>query len=131
MTLQDELNAYKAAPKPNFRPEFGLVIGRTIAALVASGQAGRALKAGDRAPAFDLPDHDGAVVSSADLLKRGPVVLTFYRGVWCPFCNIELKALQVALREIEAYGATLVAISQQTQANTASHGGRTPSASRS
>ncbi len=117
MTLQDELNAYKAAPKPHFRAEFGPIIGRTISALVASGQAERALKAGDRAPAFDLPDQDGTRISSAELLRKGPLVLSFYRGVWCPFCNIELKALEAAQGEIEAGGAALVAVSQQTPAN--------------
>ena len=117
MSLQDELNAFKTAPKPNFRPEFGPIISSTTAALIASGQAERALKAGDHAPAFDLPDQDGEMTSSADLLQQGPLVLSFYRGVWCPFCNIELKALQAALAEIQAAGAMLVAISQQTQPN--------------
>lgn len=118
MTLQDKLDAYKAGPKhPNFRPEFGPVLGRTVAGLVASGQVGQALKAGDRAPAFTLPDQDGAMVSSADLLARGPLLLSFYRGVWCPFCNIELKALQEVLGELQARGASLVAISQQTPPN--------------
>jgi peroxiredoxin len=118
MTLQDELNAYKAKPAhPNMRPEFGAIFGRTISGLIASGQAERALKAGDLAPPFELPDEDGTLVSSTALLERGPLVLSFYRGVLCPFCNIEMKALQAALGEIEARGATLVAISQQTLAN--------------
>jgi hypothetical protein len=64
MGLQDTLDAYKAAPKPNFRPEFGPIIGRTIGALIASGQAERALKVGDRAPDFELPDEGGGVVVS-------------------------------------------------------------------
>jgi peroxiredoxin len=118
VTLQEKLDAYTAAPAhPNFRPEFGPILGRTIGGLIASGQAERTLKAGDQAPAFDLPDQNGVVVSSAYLLKQGPLVLSFYRGVWCPFCNIELKALQEALADIQARGAALVAISQQTQAN--------------
>jgi peroxiredoxin len=117
MTLQEKLNAYKAEPKPGFPPEFGAIAGRTIGALIASGQAARALKVGDRAPAFNLQDQDGMAVSSADLLETGPMVLSFYRGVWCPFCNIELKALQEALGEIQARGASLLAISQQTPAN--------------
>ena len=118
MTLRESLEAYKAAPKgPNFRPEFGVISGRTIGALVASGQAQRALKVGDRAPAFELPDPNRDIVASTDLLKRGPLVLSFYRGVWCPFCNIELKALQEVLHEIQARGASLAAISQQTPAN--------------
>jgi peroxiredoxin len=118
VTLQEKLDAYKAAPAhPNFRPAFGPILGRTIGGLIASGQAERALKTDDRAPVFDLPDQDGVVVSFADLLKQGPVVLSFYRGVWCPFCNIELKALQEVLGDIQARGAALVTISQQTQAN--------------
>ena len=117
MTLQDRLDAYKAQPKPNAPPELGAVSGRTIRALKASGQAERALKPGDQAPTFDLPDQDGRMVSSAELLAKGPVVLSFYRGVWCPFCNIELKALQEVLAAIEARGASLLAISQQTPVN--------------
>lgn len=117
MTLQDKLDAYKAQPKPNVPPELEAVSTRTIKALVASGQVEQALKVGNRAPSFNLPDQDGAMVSSADLLTKGPVVLSFYRGVWCPFCNIELKALQEALDEIEARGAFLLAISQQTPVN--------------
>ena len=117
MSLQETLDAYKAEPKPNFPSEFGAIAGRTIKDLITSRQAEKALKAGDRAPAFDLPDQEGKIVSSADLLKKGPLVLSFYRGVWCPFCNIELKALQAALAEIQARGASLLAISQQTQVN--------------
>jgi len=117
MTLQEKLDAYKALPKPHMPPEFGPIIGRTYAALKASGLAERALKTGDRAPNFALPNQDGASVSSAELLKQGPVVLSFYRGVWCPFCNIELKALEAALSEIRARGASLLAISQQTAVN--------------
>jgi peroxiredoxin len=117
MTLQQELDAYKATPKPHILPEFRPVIGRTIADLIASAQAQTARKAGERAPDFVLPDQNGAAVSSADLLAKGPLVVSFYRGVWCPFCNIELKALEVALSDIRARGATLVAISQQTPPN--------------
>jgi peroxiredoxin len=117
MTLQEELDAYKATPKPHILPEFRPVIGRTIADLIASAQVQTARKAGDRAPDFVLPDQNGAAVSSADLLARGPLVVSFYRGVWCPFCNIELKALEATLSDIRARGATLVAISQQTPPN--------------
>jgi peroxiredoxin len=117
MALQEELDAYKATPKPHILPEFRPVIGRTIADLIASAQVQTARKAGDRAPDFVLPDQNGAAVSSADLLARGPLVVSFYRGVWCPFCNIELKALEATLSDIRARGATLVAISQQTPPN--------------
>lgn len=91
---------------------------RATAELVASHAAERALKAGDRAPEFSLPDADGKMVSSSELLARGPLVLTFYRGVWCPYCNMDLQALQEALPQIESLGAQLVAVSPQTAANT-------------
>jgi peroxiredoxin len=87
---------------------------RTTAELIASGQAGRAIKAGDRAPQFTLKDQNANDVSSADLLARGPLVVTFYRGVWCPYCNIELQAINEVLPQIHAYGANVLAISPQT-----------------
>ena len=71
------------------------------------------LAVGDAAPDFTLADAFGNPVTLTDLLARGPVVVTFYRGEWCPYCNLQLRALQQALPEITATGATLVAISPQ------------------
>jgi peroxiredoxin len=71
------------------------------------------LAVGDVAPGFTLKDAVGDEVVLADLLTKGPVVVTFYRGEWCPYCNLQLRALQQALPEITAAGATLVAISPQ------------------
>jgi peroxiredoxin len=85
--------------------------------LIDSEQAEYALKAGDRAPDFTLEDADSTSVSSRALLARGPLVATFYRGVWCPYCNYDLQALEEVRTEIEARGASLVAISLQTPAN--------------
>jgi peroxiredoxin len=82
--------------------------------LAASGIAQRALKAGERAPDFRLPDARGGYVRLKDLLTAGPVVLSFYRGGWCPYCNLELRALQQALPDITRLGAKLVAVSPQT-----------------
>ena len=81
---------------------------RATAELVASHAADRALKAGDRAPQFALPDADGRLHRSEELLARGPLVLSFYRGVWCPYCNLDLQALQEALPQIEALGDALI-----------------------
>jgi peroxiredoxin len=122
MTLQAQLDAFKAdfeAGKPpyNVPPSVIETMQQATAELIASGQAERALKAGDRAPAFVLRDPDGLPVTSADLLAKGPLVLSFYRGVWCPYCNMELQALQAALPRFEALGASLVAISPQTPVN--------------
>jgi peroxiredoxin len=72
-----------------------------------------ALAAGDRAPDFELENAAGQRVRLTDLLTRGPVVLTFYRGAWCPYCNAQLRGLQQALPELEALGASLVAVSPQ------------------
>ncbi len=91
---------------------------RATAELVASRIADRALKAGDIAPDFALPDVDGKTLSLAELLQSGPLVLSFYRGVWCPYCNLDLQALQKALPQIEGLGAQLIAVSPQTAANT-------------
>jgi peroxiredoxin len=64
-----------------------------------------------------LNDADGKSVSSAELVARGPLVVSFYRGVWCPYCNLELQALREALPVFRELGASLVAISPQTAAN--------------
>jgi peroxiredoxin len=118
MSLQEKLDAFKAdfegkkAP-----PEVVAVMHKATADLIASGQADRALKAGWRAPKFALQDAHGVVVRSTDLLAKGPLVLTFYRGVWCPYCNMDLQAIEAAAAEIRALGASLVAISPQTAPN--------------
>lgn len=80
--------------------------------LDASGVA-RGLAVGDAAPNFTLPDALGRPVTLSDLLEKGPVALTFYRGEWCPFCNLQLRSLQEALPLFLEHDATLVAISPQ------------------
>lgn len=122
MSLQDRLDAFKAnfeAGKPpyNAPPAIHEPMRRATAELIASGAAQRSLKTGDNAPAFELPDADGRKASSAELLARGPLVVTFYRGFWCPYCNLELQAIQEALPDIVGRGAGVVAISPQTAAN--------------
>ncbi|HLG83485.1 MAG TPA: peroxiredoxin-like family protein [Bradyrhizobium sp.] len=122
MTLQSRLDAFKAdfeAGKPPYNVPYSVIetMRRATAELIASGAAQKALKAGDRLPAFTLSDPEGNAVSSADLLARGPLVISFYRGVWCPYCNMELQALQDALPQFEQLGAKLVAISPQNLVN--------------
>ncbi len=122
MSLQDQLDAFKAnleSGQPPYNVPRAVVdtMHRHTDELITSGQAGRARKAGDKAPVFTLNDANGKPVNLADLLARGPVVVTFYRGVWCPYCNMDLQALEAARPEIEARGATLVAISMQSAAN--------------
>jgi peroxiredoxin len=82
-------------------------------AQLRNGLAKTALKVGDRAPSIVLSNARGDTVDVGTLLKRGPVVVAFYRGGWCPFCNLELRAFQRLLPDIEAAGASLVAISPE------------------
>ena len=93
---------------------------QTISDLVASGLSASALREGDVAPDFSLPDARGHVVALKTLLDHGPVVISFYRGGWCPFCNLELRSLQRVLPEIVQMGASLVAISPQLPDNSLS-----------
>jgi peroxiredoxin len=122
MTLQARLDAFKAdfvvgKPPYNAPAQVHVVMKRATDELIASGQAGRTLKVGDKAPVFTLNDPEGNPVSSAELLSKGPLVISFYRGVWCPYCNMELQALEAALPQYLDLGASLVAISPQIQAN--------------
>lgn len=113
MTLQDKLDAFKATFKTKAPEGAFEAFARSTQELIDSGQAERALQAGDTAPDFTLTDADRNEVTRKALLAQGPVVLSFYRGVWCPYCNIELQALEEAAEAIRARGATLVAISMQ------------------
>jgi peroxiredoxin len=86
---------------------------RPIGQLVTSGAVENALKEGEQAPDFTLADTRGNVVKLSHLLKQGPVVITFYRGQWCPYCHLALRAYQQAVPLLQAERTTLVAISPQ------------------
>lgn len=88
---------------------------RLVGWLREIGAANGALKVGERAPDFLLPDADGNLVSSERLRERGPLVLSFFQGGWCPFCTAELRTLQEAKSEFGAAGASLVVVSPDTR----------------
>ncbi|MCB1490219.1 MAG: AhpC/TSA family protein [Rhodobiaceae bacterium] len=122
MSLQDKLDAFRtnfeAGGPPWNAPDWvHEPMHRATDELIASGAADKALKVGDRAPVFTLNDTDGTPVSSAERLAESPLVVTFYRGVWCPYCNMDLQALEEAQPQINALGAQLVTISPQVAAN--------------
>lgn len=81
--------------------------------VIANAQDVKGLAVGDKAPDFTLPNATGTQISLSRLLKSGPVVLKFYRGEWCPICNLDLRAIQQQLPKIDELGATLLAISPQ------------------
>lgn len=112
-TLLDDINEYKSSFNKKASLEKQKFYAQAIKELEASGVA-QGLKTGDHAPNFTLPDATGKIVSLSETLTKGPVILTFYRGGWCPYCNLELRAYQRALPEIREAGAKLIAVSPQT-----------------
>lgn len=124
MSLTEQIQEMNAQAVKKIPPEFLEIMMAATAKLKASGIENGCLKEGDEAPEFELPGHKGGTVSSKDLLAKGPLVVSFYRGEWCPYCNLELKALQARLPEIEDLGATMVAISPSNPDHSASAAGK-------
>ncbi|HTW48011.1 MAG TPA: peroxiredoxin-like family protein [Acidobacteriaceae bacterium] len=114
MSLKADLDSFRSDFMAKVPAEIREAMTSADMELAASGIAQRAVKAGDRAPDFRLPDARGGHVRLRDLLAKGPVVVSFYRGGWCPYCNLELRALQHALPQVRRLGAQLTAISPQT-----------------
>lgn len=85
--------------------------------LIQAGVLDKAIKTGSVAPDFTITSVFGDTVSLSELLKQGPVVLSFYRGGWCPFCNIQFKYFNKIFPEVKKLGASLVAISGETKEN--------------
>lgn len=112
-SLSQQLEDYRAGWRERVPAERRGAMERHIEHLESTGFGKAAIQVGDRAPDLTLPDAHGAPVSLARLLEKGPVVLVFYRGGWCPFCNMQLKAYQAVLPRIAAAGASLVAISPE------------------
>jgi peroxiredoxin len=115
MPLQQQLDQLTAKLRAMVPAERLVTVDRFAEELVQSGQAERALKAGDHMPGFELPDGDGMLWRSEDLLRSGPLVIVFYRGRWCAYCNAQLSALQEIHQKIAEAGASLIAVSPQTQ----------------
>ena len=110
-TQRDEFDAELAEQAPT---EVLEGFGRIVADQAAVDYAARAPKVGDRAPDFALPDQLGRQVSLAGELEQGPAVLIFYRGEWCPYCNMTLRTYGLRAADFSARGARLVAVSPQT-----------------
>ncbi len=87
---------------------------RVVDELKKSGAHERALLVGSNAPAFELSDHNGRVVRSSELLKKGPLVICFIRGRWCPFCVGQMEAMNAIFSDFQTMSASFVAISPQT-----------------
>jgi peroxiredoxin len=114
MTLQDKLDDITAQTRNLVQPERLELSERAVAELFASGIEDKLLKPGDAAPSFVLPDANGKMVNSADLLALGPLVACFFRGRWCPYCVTELETWRDLFPAVRERGALMVAISPQT-----------------
>ena len=113
MSLQDDLDALRAEFVRSAPPARAELYDAKVGELRLTFPIKKALKTGDYVPDFTLQNPSGRSVSLAGLLRGGPAVVTFYRGGWCPYCNLQLRAYQQVLGEITALGAKLVAISPQ------------------
>lgn len=113
MRLNDQLTERRDASAQNLPQDVHQVMMSETKALKAKALEQHAPKAGDTFPGFTLNNQSGQETKLEDLLLQGPVVVTFYRGGWCPYCNMELRAYQDVLDDITAAGASLVAISPE------------------
>ena len=119
-SLQSQLSEFKAGFKTRATPERVATMETATEQLRASGIERTALQVGQRAPQLSLPNAKGEVVDLAQLWQKGPLIVVFYRGGWCPYCNLELRAWQQLLPQVKAQGAQLVAISPQSPDNSLS-----------
>ncbi len=117
MSLTKDLKARAAISVGKYSETTHKIMNKGIQVLRDTKLVSKALKAGDQIPEINLPNAANKIISVQELLLDKKVVLSFYRGGWCPYCNLELKALQQALPEFEKHGATLVAISPETPDN--------------
>ncbi len=114
MSLQTELDARAAKNRERFPADVTAAMDANVAAVTAANLADSTLRVGDPLPDATLLDVTGAQVTIAQLLAEGPLVVSVYRGGWCPYCNMELRALQERLEEIAEAGGRLVAVSPMT-----------------
>ena len=122
MSLKAQLDACRREYEADAEPQVVDAARRSIRALAETGLVAKAVKAGETARLFRLRCGRGGFIDLSDLLNRGPVVVSFFWGAWCPFCVLELQALAAAQPVIERLGATLVALSPQARGPSSSPG---------
>ncbi|VAW75593.1 AhpC/Tsa family protein GSU0066 [hydrothermal vent metagenome] len=120
-TLSDQTRQALESFVANLPADQQETVGKAFEVLMASDTASNAVTSGGKAPDFVLPSVLGGSVKLGDALSEGPVVLSFYRGSWCPFCNLELNALKQRQDDIKACGARLIAVSPERPDSSLSH----------
>lgn len=117
MSLTEQLKQFADNSVKRHPGEAQAIMQSAIDELVSSSILDNALKTGDKIPNITLPNAKGETVELYKLLQKNLIVLTFYRGGWCPYCNLELKAYQNRLNDIKSKGAELIAISPEIPDN--------------
>ena len=112
-SLQAQLDARKAAWAEKASDHVKRAYKEGIDAVVEAGVEAQAKQVGDQAPDFSLSNATGQSIRLSEYLAKGPVVLTWYRGGWCPYCNITLRQLQLELPNFQAKGANLIALTPE------------------
>jgi len=113
MSLKAQIDAYNVQKDAKLPADVLALMNTTNEELIAQHIKDNALQIGQKVENFNLANHNGENIELADLLKKGPVIISFYRGGWCPYCNLELKALNDYLPQFKTQSAQLVAISPQ------------------
>jgi len=119
MNLRQSLDEYKTKLASTLSKEVLEVLSRNTSLLQERNLAEQAVSVGDNFPTFSLPDSRGEVHSLQETLEKGPVIVSFFRGGWCPYCVLELKALRDIVNDLPALKATLIAITPETPENIA------------
>ncbi|ATC82604.1 MULTISPECIES: peroxiredoxin-like family protein [Pseudoalteromonas] len=113
MSLKAQIDAYNVQKEAKLPGDVLALMAQTNEELIAQHIKDNALQVGAKVSNFSLNNHSAEQVELADLLNNGPVIISFYRGNWCPYCNLELKALNDHLPKFKTHNAQLVAISPQ------------------
>ena len=113
MSLKAQIDAYNVQKDAKLPADVLALMNTTNEELIAQHIKDNALQVGQKVENFSLANHQGENIELADLLKKGPVIISFYRGGWCPYCNLELKALNDYLPQFKTQSAQLIAISPQ------------------
>ncbi len=117
MSLTTQLKETKEAFSKNVPAEVQTIMTNALNTLTAEALPKKAVKKGDVLKDATLVDVSNNQVNIHSFLEEGPLVVSFYRGGWCPYCNVELKALQDVLPQIKKLGANLIAITPETPDN--------------
>ncbi|GEB72173.1 alkyl hydroperoxide reductase [Pseudoalteromonas carrageenovora] len=113
MSLKAQIDAYNVQKEAKLPADVLALMDTTNEELIAQHIKGNALQIGAKVENFSLVNHNGESIELNDLLNKGPVIVSFYRGSWCPYCNLELKALNDYLAQFKTQSAQLIAISPQ------------------